>query len=98
VTTSIVVGHSVRTWTTYDVIAATEEEVAILSNTDSIDALALAKKLDAEGRLTESNEHSDDAHDPFDEASDPAVVECEDDGVSDMSEVFARQAEEEGRA
>jgi hypothetical protein len=73
---TLVIGHDVRTWTHYEVKDATPEEIEILSGEDDA-ALELARKLDAEERLVEVDEHSDDAHDPLGEFSHPAVVDVQ---------------------
>jgi hypothetical protein len=76
--TSIVVGTNVRTWITYDVADATPEEVAVLSNLDSPEALALAIDLDNAGRLTEINCQYEDNPSVWTEEDQPAVIEIDD--------------------
>ena len=70
--TTIIIGYNRRHWATFSVADATSE---VLENTDSPEALALAEKLDAAGRLTFVSETSDAECDYFNEPT-SAVIEC----------------------
>lgn len=73
--TTIIIGYNRRHWATFSVADATSEEIDVLENPDSPEALALAKKLDAAGRLTFVSETSDGDCDYFNEDT-SAVIEC----------------------
>ena len=70
--TMIAVGYDRQHLAMFSVADATSEE---LENTDSPEALALAEKLDAAGRLTFVSETSDIECDYFNEDT-SAVIEC----------------------
>ena len=70
----ITIGYDVRHWATFSVVGATSEELDVLENIDSPEALALAEKLDAAGRFTFVSETSDIECDYFNEDT-SAVIE-----------------------
>lgn len=77
----ITIGYDRRTWAHVKVKAATAEEIAVLSETDSQEALDLARRLDAAGRLEELWDHSDDNPAWLADESRPAVVDIDTDPV-----------------
>ena len=72
---TIAIGYDRQHLAIFSVADATSEEIDVLENTDSPEALALAKKLDAAGRLTFVFETSYAECDYFNEPT-SAVIEC----------------------
>lgn len=79
----ITVGANVRHWVTYEVTDPTPEELAILANPDTPEALALASALFDAHRLDfrSAEDESWGGWSPFEEHREPAVVDFE--AVSD---------------
>lgn len=79
-TTTILVGTDLRAWVRFEVIDATPEEIGILDDIDSEQALTLARQLYAADRLSEVDVQHDDNPDYLSEYAHPAVIGCEVDG------------------
>jgi uncharacterized membrane protein len=74
-TTKFTLGTSVRHWVTFEVKDATDEERTLLARGDEGEAIALARKLDADDRLIYEEQNVDDNPDYFDEDSDPSILD-----------------------
>lgn len=79
----VTVGANVRHWITYEVIDPTPEELAILDQEDSAEALALASSLFDAHRLEyrSSEDETNSGWSPFEEHREGAMVGFE--AVSD---------------
>jgi len=72
---TITIGYDRRCWATFQVADPTPEEIAVLSQTDTDEALELARTLEAADRLSWVDEQADQNPDYWSEYAHPAVIE-----------------------
>lgn len=82
VSVEITVGVDVRHWIRFLVEDPTPEEIAVLQDTDSDEALALARTLSEANRLSEIADESDSGFDQFSDDANATVIDCDPESMS----------------